>query len=74
MFVDIFQSVEDHYERWVIGTLLRFLRMGSGIIAVLLPAMYVALVSYHQDLFLLNWLIQLQVRGKVFRFLHILKR
>ena len=50
MFVDIFQSVEDHYERWVIGTLLRFLRMGSGIIAVLLPAMYVALVSYHQGL------------------------
>ena len=50
VFVDIFQSVEDHYERWVIGTLLRFLRMGSGIIAVLLPAMYVALVSYHQGL------------------------
>ena len=49
VFVDIFQSVEDHYER-VIGTLLRFLRMGSGIIAVLLPAMYVALVSYHQGL------------------------
>ena len=24
VFVDIFQSVEDHYERWVIGTLLRF--------------------------------------------------
>ncbi len=51
VFVDIFQSVEDHYERWVIGTLLRVLRrMVSGIMAVLLPAMYVALVSYHQGL------------------------
>jgi spore germination protein len=50
VFVDIFQSVEDHYERWIIGTLLRMLRMGSGIAAVLLPAMYVALVSYHQGL------------------------
>ncbi|PEF43257.1 spore germination protein [Bacillus wiedmannii] len=50
VFVDIFQSVEDHYERWVIGTLLRILRMGSGIVAVLMPAMYVALVSYHQGL------------------------
>ncbi|KFM99906.1 GerA spore germination family protein [Bacillus clarus] len=50
VFVDIFQSVEDHYERWGIGTLLRILRMGSGLMAVLLPAMYVALVSYHQGL------------------------
>ena len=50
VFVDIFQSVEDHYERWVIGTLLRILRMGSGIVAILMPAMYVALVSYHQGL------------------------
>ncbi|PEO46881.1 spore germination protein [Bacillus pseudomycoides] len=50
VLIDIFQSVEDHYERWIIGTLLRFLRMGAGIIAVLLPAMYVALVSYHQGL------------------------
>ncbi len=42
--------MEDHYERWVIGTLLRILRMGSGIVAILMPAMYVALVSYHQGL------------------------
>lgn len=50
VFVDVFQSTEDNYERWIIGTLLRFLRMGSAMIAVLLPATYVALVSYHQGL------------------------
>ncbi|WP_459503821.1 spore germination protein [Bacillus sp. C1] len=50
VFYDIFQSVEDHYERWGIGTLLRILRMIAGIIAILLPAMYVALVSFHQGL------------------------
>lgn len=50
VMIDIFQSPEDHYERWMIGTLLRGLRMLAGMIAVLLPAMYVALVSYHQGL------------------------
>ncbi|CAM4346861.1 spore gernimation protein GerLA [Bacillus manliponensis] len=50
VFIDVLQSTEDYYERWVIGTLLRFLRMMSATIAVLLPAVYVALVSYHQGL------------------------
>ncbi|MEI4831869.1 spore germination protein [Bacillus sp. FJAT-53711] len=50
VMIDIFQSPEDHYERWMIGTLLRGLRMLAGTIAILLPAMYVALVSYHQGL------------------------
>ncbi|PFD96700.1 spore germination protein [Bacillus cereus] len=50
VIVDIFQSPEDHYERWIIGTLLRGLRMLAGLMAILLPAVYVALVSYHQGL------------------------
>lgn len=50
VIVDIFQSPEDHFERWIIGTLLRGLRMIAGLMAILLPAVYVALVSYHQGL------------------------
>ncbi|MDM5187164.1 spore germination protein [Bacillus sp. DX4.1] len=50
VIVDIFQSPEDHYERWIIGTLLRGLRIMAGLMAILLPAVYVALVSYHQGL------------------------
>ncbi|MDM5153486.1 spore germination protein [Bacillus sp. DX1.1] len=50
VIVDIFQSPEDHYERWIIGTLLRGLRIIAGLMAILLPAVYVALVSYHQGL------------------------
>ncbi|RXT04873.1 spore germination protein [Ammoniphilus sp. CFH 90114] len=41
------QSPEDHYERWLIGTLLRVLRYGAAFLATFLPALYVALVSYH---------------------------
>ncbi|HEK9101166.1 spore germination protein [Bacillus pfraonensis] len=50
VLVDIFQSPEDHYERWIIGSLLRGLRIMAGLMAILLPAVYVALVSYHQGL------------------------
>lgn len=41
------QSPEDYYERWTVGTLLRGLRYLAAFIAVFLPALYVALVSYH---------------------------
>ena len=44
------QSPEDYYERWTIGTLLRVLRYFAAFIAVFLPALYVALVSYHPGL------------------------
>lgn len=42
-----FQSPEDYYERWMIGTLLRILRYIGAFIATFLPALYIALVSYH---------------------------
>ncbi|HLR51724.1 MAG TPA: spore germination protein [Candidatus Avamphibacillus sp.] len=44
------QSPEDYYERWTIGTLLRALRYLSAFIAIFLPALYIALVSYHPGL------------------------
>ncbi|MDC3413590.1 spore germination protein [Aquibacillus sp. 3ASR75-11] len=41
-----FQSPEDYYERWFVGTLIRMLRYGAAFIAMFLPALYIALVSY----------------------------
>ncbi|MBR3121112.1 spore germination protein [Oceanobacillus profundus] len=41
------QSPEDYYERWTIGTLLRALRYLAAFIAMFLPALYIALVSFH---------------------------
>lgn len=40
------QSMEDYYERWSIGTILRTLRYAAAFIAVFLPALYIALVAY----------------------------
>lgn len=46
-FSSTLQSPEDHYERWLIGTLLRVLRYIAAFLATFMPALYVALVSFH---------------------------
>ncbi|WP_404451296.1 spore germination protein [Virgibacillus necropolis] len=45
-----FQSPEDYYERWTIGSALRVLRYFAAFIAMFLPSLYIALVSYHQGM------------------------
>ncbi|MFC7063348.1 spore germination protein [Halobacillus seohaensis] len=49
-FGAMMHSPEDYYERWMIGTLIRFLRYFAAFIAVFLPALYIALVTYHPGL------------------------
>ncbi|MFD2924126.1 spore germination protein [Halobacillus naozhouensis] len=49
-FGAMMHSPEDYYERWMIGTLLRILRYFAAFLAVFLPALYIALVSYHPGL------------------------
>lgn len=44
------QSPEDYYERWLIGTILRFLRYFAAFIAMFAPSLYIALISYHQGM------------------------
>ncbi|RNA68725.1 spore germination protein [Alteribacter keqinensis] len=43
----LFKSPEDNYDRWQIGTLVRLLRYVAAFIALFLPAIYIAMVSYH---------------------------
>jgi len=42
-----FQSPEDYYERWIIGTILRFLRWIGSVLATFGPSLYIAIVSFH---------------------------
>ncbi|KGR80293.1 spore gernimation protein GerLA [Ureibacillus manganicus DSM 26584] len=46
-FGDAILSIEDYNQRWIIGSVLRLLRFFAIFIAVFLPAIYVALISYH---------------------------
>ncbi len=47
---DFFISPEDYYERWTIGTLVRMLRYGASFLSLILPALYIALVSFHPEM------------------------
>lgn len=43
-------SQEDYYERWLPGSLIRLLRYSSAFIALFLPSIYIALISYNHGL------------------------
>lgn len=49
-FGDTLKSIEDYNQRWLISSLLRPLRLISFYMTLFLPALYVALVSYHPEL------------------------
>lgn len=44
------QSPEDYYTDWIISTLMRILRFIAAFLATFLPALYIALVEYHQGM------------------------
>ncbi|WP_404405779.1 spore germination protein [Jeotgalibacillus malaysiensis] len=46
-FFSFYQSPDDYNGRFIIGTFYRLLRLVSFIVALLLPAFYIAIVSYH---------------------------
>ncbi|MFE8700144.1 spore germination protein [Cytobacillus sp. FJAT-54145] len=50
VFMNFLQSPEDYYERWAIGSLIRGLRYLGAFISVFAPALYIALVSFHQGM------------------------
>jgi spore germination protein KA len=50
LFVESLQSAEDYYARPFFATLLRLLRVIAFTLSILLPALYVAMASYHQEL------------------------
>ncbi|MBE9918144.1 spore germination protein [Paenibacillus donghaensis] len=46
----LFIAPEDYYQRADIATLLRWLRMLSFMLAVFVPSLYIAVLTYHQEL------------------------
>lgn len=50
LFIESFQSAEDYYSRTIYASLLRFIRFIAFAFSVLSPALYVSLVSFHQEL------------------------
>ena len=42
-----FQSAEDYYERWIISSIIRVLRLLGSLFATFAPSVYIAVVSHH---------------------------
>lgn len=49
-FFSLIQSAEDYYNRYAFSSLVRLLRYFALIIALILPAFYIAIVNFHQEL------------------------
>ncbi|MEW6663212.1 MAG: spore germination protein [Bacillota bacterium] len=49
-FLQFFQAGEDYYERWLIASVIRILRIFASYVATFTPALYVAIVSFHPGL------------------------
>lgn len=50
VFAEWIQAAEDYYERYPMGSLIRLLRIGALLSALLLPSFYVAITTYHQEM------------------------
>ncbi|RKN85706.1 spore germination protein [Paenibacillus ginsengarvi] len=50
VFSQFYHSPEDYYERFLIGTLIRLIRVLSMIMALLLPSLYIAFSSFHPEM------------------------
>ncbi|MBO7744789.1 spore germination protein [Paenibacillus sp. MWE-103] len=59
VFVQFFQAAEDYYQRADISSLLRVLRYFGLFIAALVPALYIALTTYQQEMLPTQLLISL---------------
>lgn len=46
-FFMFYQSPDDYHARWVSGTFIRIIRLMSFLIAIGLPAMYIAIIGFH---------------------------
>ncbi len=46
----LLQAPDDYYERYIIGTIIRWLRYAFVFIALTLPSFYVAVTTFHQEM------------------------
>ncbi|MEK3808157.1 spore germination protein [Metabacillus sp. SLBN-84] len=58
-FWSFFQAAEDYYNHFDLATFIRFIRLISYIIALALPASYIAVTTFHQELIPPNLLVSL---------------
>jgi len=58
-FNRFFQSSEDYYQRFDIASFLRLIRFGSFLASMLLPSLYIAITTFHQEMIPTTLLVSL---------------
>lgn len=48
-FVSFFQNIDDYSTRWLISSFIRLMRFLAFVIALLLPALYIAFISFNYE-------------------------
>ncbi len=59
LFIEAFQNSEDYYSRPYLATFIRWLRWLAFFISTFLPALYVAITTFHQELLPTSLLISI---------------
>jgi spore germination protein KA len=60
-FFSFYQSSDDYNSRWITGSFFRFIRLISFIMAICLPAIYIATVTYHSEVLPMGILYSVKV-------------
>lgn len=50
LFIEFFQASEDYYHSFIISSMIRIVRFISFLLALLVPSVYIALASFHQEM------------------------
>ena len=50
LFIEFLQASEDYYHHFFISSFMRFIRYLSLLLTLLVPAMYIALTTFHQEI------------------------
>jgi len=50
LFIEYFQTNEDYYDNYFYGTLNRLIRFFSFFLSTSIPAIYIAILTYHQEM------------------------
>jgi spore germination protein KA len=60
-FFAFYQAPDDYNSRWIVGSFFRIIRIFSFIIAISLPAIYIAIVSFHSEVLPIGILYSIRV-------------
>lgn len=50
VFTSFLQAAEDYYQNWIISSLIRLLRFFGISLALIMPSLYVAITTFHQEM------------------------